>query len=139
MKTVFTLGDARNNAETLIMEIGPDYCCYAFLDTQAKSFDLIRYIVFDEMEAGEFLRIVTADQQKNEQLRVITNLADVIITNWTVNQAEVIYLLLEGKTQQQMAKELKIVQSAVNNRIKLAKWKEIEKAIQYIAALIEQS
>lgn len=44
---------------------------------------------------------------------------------------------MEGKTQQQMSEELHIGQSAVNNRIKLAKWKQIEKMIRYIESLIE--
>ena len=107
------------------------------LDSDGEAFHLSGR-TFDAMEEDEHLSIVTTDKWKNEQLKVILNLADIIISNWTINQAEVIYLLLEGKTQQQMADELKIAQSAVNNRIKLSKWKEIEKTIQYIATLIDQ-
>ncbi len=92
---------------------------------------------FDSMAEGENLSIVTSDSRINNQLKIILNLAEVIMSDWTINQAEVIYLLLEGKTQQQMAEELKVGQSAVNNRIKLAKWKQIEMAMQYIVSLIE--
>ncbi|WP_026898061.1 hypothetical protein [Daejeonella oryzae] len=94
---------------------------------------------FDALDADEYLRIVTADEQINGQLKIILKLVDILISGWTIQQAEVIYMIIEGKTQQQMADELKIVQSAVNNRIRLAKWKEIEKTIRYISNLIENN
>jgi hypothetical protein len=106
------------------------------LDSDGEAFHLSGR-TFDKLEEGENLSIVTANQSKNEQLKIILNLAEVIMSNWTINQAEVIYLLLEDKTQQQMAEELKIGQSAVNNRLKLAKWKQIEKMLSYIVSLIE--
>lgn len=106
------------------------------LDSDGEAFHLSRR-AFDDLEDGENLSIVTSDRSKNEQLKIILNLAEVIMSNWTLNQAEVIYLLLEGRTQQQMAEELKIGQSAINNRIKLAKWKQIEKMVRYVESLIE--
>ena len=106
------------------------------LDSDGEAFHLSGR-AFDDLEVGENLNIITADQIKNEQLKVIFSLAELIMSNWTINQAEVIFLLLEGRTQQEMAEELKIGQSAVNNRIKLAKWKEIEKMIRYVESLIE--
>ncbi len=116
---------------------GISYHGKTVLDSDGEAFHLSGR-TFDAMEEDENLAILTSDKVKNEQLKVILNLADIIISDWTLNQAAVIYLLLEGKTQQQMAGELKIAQSAINNRIKLSKWKEIEKTIQYIAALIDQ-
>ncbi|WP_423148293.1 hypothetical protein [Rubrolithibacter danxiaensis] len=89
---------------------------------------------FDKMEETG-LRIVTKDEKINKQLDVITDLMNVIIGNWTTGQSEVIYQLLEDKTQQQIADNLHIAQSAVNNRIKLSRWKEIEKTIAYIISL----
>lgn len=90
---------------------------------------------FDKM-TDEHLRIVTADEKLNKQFVVIADLMDVIINSWTIGQAEVIYHLLEGRTQQQTGDELDISQSAVNNRLKLANWKEIERTINYISAAI---
>lgn len=106
------------------------------LDSDGEAFHLSGR-AFDKLEEDENLKIITSDHKKNEQLHVILSLAEFIMGNWTVNQAEVIYLLLEGKTQQQMADELNIGQSAVNNRIKLAKWKQIEKMSRYIETLIQ--
>ena len=114
---------------------GVSYLGKTVLDSDGEAFHLSGRN-FDALESDEYLRIVTPDEQKNEQLKIILKLADILISGWTVNQAEVIYLVLDGKTQQQIADELKIVQSAVNNRIRLTKWKEIEKTIRYISTLI---
>ena len=106
------------------------------LDADGEAFHLSGR-AFDEMKATQnFLQLSTNDQQLNKQLNIILNLANIIISQWTKNQAEVIFLLLEGKTQQEMADELKIAQSAVNNRIKLSHWKEIDKTMRYIASLM---
>jgi len=107
------------------------------LDSDGEAFH-ISGRAFDAMEEGEFIKIVTADQLLNEQLNIICRLMDLIISSWTRTQAEVIFLALENKTQQQMADELNIAQSAINNRLKLAKWKEIERTIHYISGLLER-
>jgi len=109
----------------------------SILDADGEAFHLSGR-AFDEMKATQnFLQLSTNDQQLNKQLNIILNLANIIISQWTKNQAEVIFLLLEGRTQQEMADELKIAQSAVNNRIKLSRWKEIDKTMRYIASLMQ--
>ena len=106
------------------------------LDADGEAFHLSGR-AFDEMKATQnYFQVSTNDQKLNEQLNVILHLANIIISQWTKNQAEVIFLLLEGRTQQEMADELKIAQSAVNNRIKLSRWKEIDKTMRYIASLM---
>lgn len=122
------------------MAIGVGQISYygeSVLDSDGEAFHLSGR-AFDAMEKDEFLRIVTPDEVLNEQLNVICRLMNVVISGWTRSQAEVIFLVLENKTQQQMADELKVVQSAINNRLRLAKWKEIEKTIRYISALLER-
>lgn len=127
------------NTTDVRMAIGIGGIAYqgkSVLDSDGEAFHLSGR-AFDALEKGQYLKIVTPDQTKNEQLDAITQLVNLIINNWTANQAEVIYLLLEGKTQQQMAAELKIVQSAVNNRLKLARWKEVDRTFRYLVKLIE--
>ena len=51
MKTVFSIGNNDSDADTLLIELGENYCCYALLDRNSKSFQLIRYISFDEFES----------------------------------------------------------------------------------------
>jgi hypothetical protein len=92
---------------------------------------------FDALEGDEFFKVIKSQSELNEQLAIICKLADIIISAWTRNQAEVIFLAFEGKTQQQMANELDITQSAINNRLKLSNWKHIEKTIYYISSLLE--
>ena len=114
-----------------------DYLGKSVLDADGEAFHLSGR-AFDEMKnTHQYFQVSTNNQALNEQLKIILNLANIIISQWTKNQAEVIFLLLNGKTQQEMADELKIAQSAVNNRIKLARWKEIDKTIHYIASLIQ--
>lgn len=81
MKTVFTLGEAKDKADTLILEIGPGYCCYAFLDIIAKSFDLIRYIVFDEAESEQKLNDVLGQLDVSfERVRICSAYEQALIT-----------------------------------------------------------
>jgi hypothetical protein len=115
-----------------------DYFGKSVLDADGEAFHLSGR-AFDGMKnVQDYFQVSTADNKLNEQLRVILNLANIIISQWTKTQAEVIFLQLEGKTQQEMADELKIAQSAVNNRLKLARWKEIDKTMRYIASLIQE-
>lgn len=91
---------------------------------------------FDKMKPTEFLTIVTNNEQKNKGIEIILNFVNKLINQWTIGQAEVMYLILEGKTQQEIAVELSLSQPSVNSRIKLAGWKELEPTIVYISNLI---
>jgi hypothetical protein len=115
-----------------------DYFGKSVLDADGEAFHLSGRAFDDMKNTHDYFQVLTNDNKLNEQLKVILNLANIIISQWTKTQAEVIFLLLEGKTQQEMADELKIAQSAVNNRIKLARWKEIDKTMRYIASLIQE-
>jgi hypothetical protein len=92
---------------------------------------------FDKMKAGEFLAIHTSDTDKNKGIEIILNFVNKYISNWTLAQAEVIFLILEGKTQQEIAEELSLSQPSINSRLKSAGWKEFEPTIDYIAYLVQ--
>ena len=114
-----------------------DYFGTSVLDADGEAFHLSGR-AFDEMKSThQYFQVSTTNPVLNEQIKIILSLANIIISQWTKNQAQVIFLMLNGKTQQEMADELEIAQSAVNNRIKLARWKEIDKTIRYIASLIQ--
>jgi len=93
---------------------------------------------FDQMKVGELLAIKTKDDDKNGAIEVILNFVNKIIKEWTLAQAEVIFLLLEGKTQQEVADKLSLSQPSVNSRIKLANWKDVEFAIKYISEVVQK-
>jgi hypothetical protein len=90
---------------------------------------------FDKMKPGEFLSLTTSDPGKNETIEVILNFVNKYINDWTLPQAAVIFLILEGKTQQEIAEVLSLSQPSVNSRLKLAGWKEMEPAIRYLTDL----
>jgi hypothetical protein len=113
------------------------YLGTSVLDADGEAFHLSGRAFDDMKNTHNYFQVLTDDSVLNEQLKVILTLTNLVIGQWTKNQAEVIFLLLEGYTQQQMADELKIAQSAVNNRLKLARWKEIDKTIRYIASLMQ--
>ena len=113
------------------------YTGKSVLDSDGEAFHLSGRS-FDKMGDGELLTINTVNEYINKQIEIILIFINQIINQWNTNQAEVIYLLKEGYTQQNMARELGITQGAVNNRLKAAKWKEVDKGITYIAKLITQ-
>jgi len=93
---------------------------------------------FDKMKNGELISISTNNPEKNQAIRIILNFVNRIITEWTQPQAEVIFQLIEGKTQQEIADKLSLSQPSINSRIKLAHWKDIELAINYISDLSQK-
>ena len=95
------------------------------LDSDGEAFHLSGR-TFDKMENALF-KIVVPQEKLNRQFDIIAGLMDAIVSDWSKAQAEVVFMLIDNKTQQQIAHELGIAQSAVNKRIKLSKWKEIER------------
>ena len=114
-----------------------DYFGDTVLDSDGEAFHLSGR-AFDMLGPDEFLKVATPDDFLNEQLNVICMWMDLQIQDWTRAQAEVIYMILENKTQQEMANELGVVQSAINNRLKLAKWKNVEKTIDSLSYLLKR-
>jgi len=93
---------------------------------------------FDKMGRDELLAITTTDEKINHQIRILLIFINQIINQWTKSQAEVIYLYEEGLKQQEMAEKLGIVQGAVNNRLRVAKWKDVNEGINYITKIVKQ-
>jgi hypothetical protein len=71
LKTVFTVGSAEGQKDCLLIEIGQDFCCYAFLDIHSKKFTLIRYISFEDLESEEMLALIVEDLKKEQFGKVI--------------------------------------------------------------------
>lgn len=76
----------------------------------------------DNFKKNRALGIITADKDKNREFETACALADFIISRWTRSQAEIIPMLIEGKTQNEIAAELEIAQSAVSYRVKSSGW-----------------
>lgn len=65
MRTVFTIGTEGTGPDNLLLEIGEDYCCYALLKGEERSFRQIKYIAYQGIEEYENLGTVF-DEIKNE-------------------------------------------------------------------------
>jgi len=110
------------------------------LDSDGEAFHLSGRN-FDTMEPGELIRIVTGDEDLNEQLAVLLMFLNLVINDWTPHMAEVIYWVLEDQnaTQDKIARRLNIFQSNIAKRLKIAHWKEVEKAAKYIALQLQKT
>ena len=93
---------------------------------------------FDIMKEEEYLSIHTTDEEKNTGIEIILSFVNKYVGKWTKGQAEVIFMLLDGKNQQESAEALSLSQPSVNSRLKSAGWKEIEPTIKYIAHLVQE-
>jgi hypothetical protein len=57
-------------AKTLILEIGPDYCAYAFMDDN-RSFTAVKYFTFDELDAEESVRRIISEIDQSAEKTIV--------------------------------------------------------------------
>ncbi|AFK04387.1 hypothetical protein Emtol_3258 [Emticicia oligotrophica DSM 17448] len=98
-------------------------------DSDGEAFWLSGRNLDDMKNKNEFLRISTNDNQKNKEWEVYCSMIDYLFEKQTVNQSEVIFWLLQGKNQQEIASIIKIGQPSVSTRIKSSAWHIIEKIL----------
>jgi hypothetical protein len=67
LKTLFAIGSEKSGSDTLLLELGQDYCSYAFLNQGSKTFMQIRYMSYEAWEAEEKLSVIL-DQIKDEKV-----------------------------------------------------------------------
>lgn len=81
---------------------------------------------------GDYPRLLlkTADKNLNDEFNVHFALLDSVTSKWSVASAEVVYYLLKGKKEIEIAKILGINQSAVNHRKKAANWDAVALLLQ---------
>lgn len=61
MKTVFTIGNDHQDCDTLLLEIGEDFCCHALMRGSERRFERIQYSTFDTFEAGARLSEILSE------------------------------------------------------------------------------
>ena len=108
------------------------------LDSDGEAFHLSGRN-FDLLNKEEIIRLTTFDEKKNEFYGMLFMFINSIIRNWTPSQAETIFQLLDadGNTQEEIARKLKMSQPAIAFSLKAARWKEVEKGINYISKELE--
>ncbi len=83
------------------------------------------------------LGLKTFNASFNEQMEPSILLLDALIQKWTQNQAELVLYKLQDKKEDEIASQLKITQSAVNQRTKTAQWTAIDKLIRYFEKTVK--
>jgi hypothetical protein len=108
------------------------------LDSDGEAFHLSGR-KFDQLTKDDIIKLTTANEKSNEVFEMLLMFMNSIMRSWTRTQAETIFLLLEKEdnTQEQIAKKLNMTQPAIAFSLRAAKWKEVEKGINYISKELE--
>lgn len=94
---------------------------------------------FDEMIIDQHrLAIVSAHEMANLALQMMANYLNAIFKDMTGKQAEVIFELLKGGLQKEVASKIKKTKSTIHQRITAGRWPEIEILLQQYQQLILQ-
>ena len=94
---------------------------------------------FDELEkTATRLSITTGNNLANAGLAVIADYINAIFKMMTGKQAEVIFELLKGQTQQEVATLLKRSKSTIHQHVISGRWSEVEKLLQQYENIINQ-
>jgi hypothetical protein len=81
------------------------------------------------MKRNQRIRIITFDDSMNEEFDLTCSFMDIMIHDWSDEQAEAMFLNLTGKNQMEISQMLGISQPAVNRRLKAAHFDNIHKFI----------
>jgi len=94
--------------------------------------------MLDKLKGNFKLAITTPSDAMNREMETSCALADAVINKWTPAQAEIVYRLLQKRTQKNIGKELDISEAAVHYRVKAAGWFAIKKFLHRFESLINQ-
>jgi hypothetical protein len=81
--------------------------------------------------------VKTPDKKFNDSIEASILLLDAVIQKWTNNQAEIVLFKLKNMKENETARELKITQSAVNQRTKTSQWYAIDKLVAYFSDTLQ--
>lgn len=84
------------------------------------------------------LYFASQDSDLNDRFEPLMNVLDVLLAKATARQCEVLYLKLIGYTESEVASQLNIGQSAVNQHSTSVGWNAIESAVQYFKKIISK-
>jgi len=91
------------------------------------------------MKRNQRLRIITTDTDLNAEFELTCSFMDILIHDWSDEQAEAMFLNLTGKNQMEISQMLGISQPAVNRRLKAAHFDTIHKFINRFEHLLKPS
>jgi len=92
-----------------------------------------------KMKRNQRLSIVTPEKSLNSEFNLTCSFMDIMIHDWSDEQAEAMFLNLTGKNQMEISQMLGISQPAVNRRLKAAHFDTIHKFINRFENLLKTS
>ena len=93
----------------------------------------------DEMKTEtQRTRIKTIDEDINEEFNTSFFLMDMLMEKWSTASAEVVYYLLQGMKEREIAEKIKISQSAVNQRKKASGWDAISRLVERYESVLSK-
>lgn len=122
IRTAIGVGEISYQGKNIVTSDGTAFQVSGpFLDQLRKTGELI-FINFDNPDIDEW--------------PIHSASLDYIIKRWSAQQAEAVYFQLQGYTQQEMAKQLKITQPSVHQRLQGAGWPVVQKILLRFEALV---
>jgi hypothetical protein len=91
-----------------------------------------------KMKRKQRLSIITPDKALNDEFALSCSFMDILIHDWSDEQAEAMFLNLTGKNQMEISQLLGISQPAVNRRLKAAHCETINKFIKRFEYLLNK-
>jgi hypothetical protein len=90
------------------------------------------------MKRNQRLNIISGNREMDDEFHVACGFMDILIHDWSDDQAEAVFHRLTGKNQVEISETLNISQPAVNRRLKAAHIEAVERFITRYAALLEK-
>lgn len=115
-----------------------DFKRASILESNGQAFQLSGRTLDDMKNEGRKLMLSTPDKNINQEFNTSLFLFEIISDKWSTASAEVVYYLLQGMKETDIAGAIGISQSAVNQRKKAAGWDAIEVLIdRYLNVVTE--
>ena len=90
-----------------------------------------------KMKRNQRLSVISTDDSMNNEFDLTCKFMDILIHDWSDEQAEAMFLNLTGKNQMEISQMLGISQPAVNRRLKAAHFDTIHKFIDRFETLLK--
>lgn len=110
----------------------------AISESNGQAFQFSGRTLDDMKSENRKTGIKTSNENINDEFNTSFFLLDTITDKWSTASAEVVYYLLRGLKEREIAAEVKISQSAVNQRKKAAGWEAISRLLSRYQTVISK-
>lgn len=108
-------------------------------ESNGQAFQFSGRSLDDIKKESRTIVLKTPQENINAEFNASFLLLDTLMDKWSIASAEVIYYLLKGLKEQEIAEKLQITQSAVNQRKKAAGWEAVSVLLQRYQQVVSKS